>query len=36
MARVLDGDIDAAWWPHSASAAGELPEHIDIDRARTA
>ena len=25
LARVLDGDIDAAWWPHSASAAGELP-----------
>ena len=28
LARVLGGDIDGAWWPHSASAANELPELI--------
>jgi len=28
LARVLGGDIDGAWWPHSASVAGELPELI--------
>jgi Family of unknown function (DUF5994) len=29
LARVLGGDIDGAWWPHSASVAGELPELIE-------
>ena len=28
MAGTLGGDIDGAWWPHSASVAGELPELI--------
>ena len=28
LARVLGGDIDGAWWPHSASVAAELPELI--------
>jgi hypothetical protein len=28
LARVLGGDIDGAWWPHSASVASELPELI--------
>jgi len=28
LARVLGGDIDGAWWPHSASVAGEPPEPI--------
>lgn len=28
LARVLGGDIDGAWWPHSASVSGELPELI--------
>jgi len=32
LARVLGGDIDGAWWPHSASAAGELPQLIDVLR----
>lgn len=25
LAHVLGGDIDGAWWPHTASAAAELP-----------
>jgi hypothetical protein len=29
LARVLGGDIDGAWWPHSGSVAGELPELIE-------
>ena len=28
LARVLGGDIDGAWWPHSASVAHELPQLI--------
>lgn len=28
LATLLGGDIDGAWWPHSASIAGELPELI--------
>jgi hypothetical protein len=28
LARVVGSDIDGAWWPHSASTAGELPELI--------
>jgi Family of unknown function (DUF5994) len=28
LARVLGRDIDGAWWPHSGSVAGELPELI--------
>jgi Family of unknown function (DUF5994) len=28
LASVLGGDIDGAWWPHSASLSGELPELI--------
>jgi hypothetical protein len=29
LARTLGGDIDGAWWPHSSSVAGELPELIE-------
>jgi hypothetical protein len=29
LARVLGGDIDGAWWPHSGSVASELPELIE-------
>ena len=29
LAGTLGGDIDGAWWPHSASVAGELPELIE-------
>ena len=28
LATLLGGDIDGAWWPHTASVAGELPELI--------
>jgi hypothetical protein len=28
LARVLGRDIDGAWWPHSGSVAGELPQLI--------
>jgi hypothetical protein len=28
LARVLGGEIDGAWWPHSASVAAELPQLI--------
>jgi hypothetical protein len=28
LARTLGGDIDGAWWPHTASVAQELPELI--------
>jgi Family of unknown function (DUF5994) len=30
LARVLGGDIDGAWWPHSASVAAELPQLIGV------
>ena len=30
LARALGGNIDGAWWPHSGSAAGELPEPIGV------
>jgi hypothetical protein len=29
LATLLGGDIDGAWWPHTASVAGELPELIE-------
>ena len=29
LATVLGGDIDGAWWPHTTSVAGELPELIE-------
>jgi len=29
LAGTLGGDIDGAWWPHSASVAAELPELIE-------
>ena len=29
VAASLGGDIDGAWWPHTASVAGELPELIE-------
>jgi hypothetical protein len=29
LAGTLGGDIDGAWWPHSSSVAGELPELIE-------
>jgi Family of unknown function (DUF5994) len=29
LASVLGDDLDGAWWPHTASVAGELPELID-------
>jgi hypothetical protein len=28
LATLLGGDIDGAWWPYTASVAGELPELI--------
>jgi hypothetical protein len=28
LARMLGGDIDGAWWPHSALMAGELSELV--------
>lgn len=28
LATLLGGDIDGAWWPHSASMSAELPELI--------
>lgn len=30
LARRLGSDIDGAWWPHTASVAGELPEFIEV------
>ncbi|MCT7658383.1 DUF5994 family protein [Mycobacterium deserti] len=30
LARDLGGDIDGAWWPHSAAVARELPEFIQL------
>jgi hypothetical protein len=30
LASHLGGDIDGAWWPHTASVAGELPELIGV------
>jgi hypothetical protein len=29
LANVLGGDIDGAWWPHTASGAGELASLVD-------
>jgi len=29
LATLLGGDIDGAWWPYTASVAGELPELIE-------
>lgn len=29
LARKLGSDIDGAWWPHTGSVAGELPELIE-------
>ena len=29
LASPLRGDIDGAWWPHTASVAGELPDLIE-------
>jgi hypothetical protein len=29
LAFELGGDLDGAWWPHTASVARELPELID-------
>jgi hypothetical protein len=29
LASLLGGDIDGAWWPHTASVAGELPQLIE-------
>lgn len=29
LAGSLGGDIDGAWWPHTASVAGELPDLIE-------
>lgn len=34
MASELGHDIDGAWWPRTASIAGELPELIDALRSR--
>jgi uncharacterized protein DUF5994 len=30
LAKTLGGDIDGAWWPHTASVARELPELIEV------
>jgi hypothetical protein len=30
LAALLGGDIDGAWWPHTASVAGELPGLIEV------
>ncbi|WP_277396038.1 DUF5994 family protein [Mycobacterium camsae] len=30
LAVQLGGPVDGAWWPHSASIAGELPELIEV------
>lgn len=29
LAQELGSDIDGAWWPHTGSVAGELPELIE-------
>jgi len=29
LASLLGGDNDGAWWPHTASVAGELPQLIE-------
>jgi hypothetical protein len=29
LAQSFGGDIDGAWWPHTASVAGELPELVE-------
>ena len=29
LATLLGGDIDGAWWPHTGSAAAELPGLIE-------
>ena len=30
LATRLGGDIDGAWWPHTASVAGELPDLVEV------
>ena len=30
LAEQLGSDIDGAWWPHTGSVAGELPELIEV------
>lgn len=30
LAQPSDDDIDGAWWPHTGSVAGELPELIEV------
>jgi Family of unknown function (DUF5994) len=30
LASQLGADIDGAWWPHTSSVAGELPELIGV------
>ncbi|HEX2283908.1 MAG TPA: DUF5994 family protein [Mycobacterium sp.] len=30
IAQQLGSDIDGAWWPHTGSVAGELPELIEV------
>lgn len=30
LAGQLGGEIDGAWWPHTASVATELPELVDV------
>lgn len=30
LAQRRGGDIDGAWWPHTASVAGELPQFIQL------
>jgi hypothetical protein len=30
LAQRLGSDIDGAWWPHTGSVAGELPELIEM------
>lgn len=34
LAMKLGGDLDGAWWPHTASIARELPELIEALSAR--
>ncbi|OBI72015.1 DUF5994 family protein [Mycobacterium sp. E740] len=29
LAHTLGSDIDGAWWPHTGSVAGELPELVE-------
>ncbi|MGY4867279.1 DUF5994 family protein [Mycolicibacterium elephantis] len=30
LAPTLGADIDGAWWPHTGSTAGELPQLIEV------